>query len=457
MDGDKSVTAHFVQSEYTLTTNVEPSGGGSVTADHDGPYEINDIVALTAVPNAGWAFDGWSGDLTGSDNPTSITMDGDKSVTAHFIRTEYTLTVNIDPSGGGSVSTDHAGPYEINDIVALTAAPNTGWAFAGWSGDLTGSDNPTSIAMDGDKSVTAHFVQSEYTLTTNVEPSGGGSVTADPHNPYHYNDIVELTAVPNDGWSFDGWSGDLTGSDNPQSITMDGNKGVTATFTEASEGELTLESFVISRMTIDWAKDKEKQDKKWSWGLWFRKFFKFFSKKDDKFSISGRAKLPEDYTVHDLENLANITIALADDTGNDSLVFNERSLRKASVMWNLDNKDKHPGNNMEVSNATFWWAPDNGNWGGWVGFHISGTLRLPEDIGVNTEPAIAQVIIELPASTNNGGSFVGSETLSFKVSGRSNKWVYNPNQRLPYFPYEPGEWGYDMNRSFPYFTYESKE
>jgi len=44
--------------------------------------------------------------------------------------------------------------------------------------------------------------------------------------------VVSLTATPVVGWSFSGWSGDLTGSVNPASVTMDGNKVVTATFTE---------------------------------------------------------------------------------------------------------------------------------------------------------------------------------------------------------------------------------
>jgi uncharacterized repeat protein (TIGR02543 family) len=44
-----------------------------------------------------------------------------------------------------------------------------------------------------------------------------------------------LTAVPAAGWTFSNWSGDLTGSTNPDTIIMDGNKTVTATFTETVE------------------------------------------------------------------------------------------------------------------------------------------------------------------------------------------------------------------------------
>ena len=49
---------------------------------------------------------------------------------------------------------------------------------------------------------------------------------------YHYGDVVQLTANPALGWSFSAWSGDLTGTENPKNITIDGNKAVTATFTQ---------------------------------------------------------------------------------------------------------------------------------------------------------------------------------------------------------------------------------
>jgi uncharacterized repeat protein (TIGR02543 family) len=93
--------------EYTLTVNVV--GNGTVTKNPDQTtYHYNDVVQLTATPDAGWTFDGWSGDLTGTDNPKSITMDGNKSVTATFTQDEYTLTVNV--VGDGTVIDVWHGP-----------------------------------------------------------------------------------------------------------------------------------------------------------------------------------------------------------------------------------------------------------------------------------------------------------------------------------------------------------
>ena len=160
-------------------------------------------------------------------NPTSIIMNENKSVTAHFTRDEYTLTITT--VGNGSVSRNNPGPYHYGDVVQLTATPVTGWRFSNWTGDLSGSANPVSSTIYGDMSVTARFTQIEYTLT--VTPAGNGSVSRNNWGPYHYGDVVQLTAIPDAGWEFFCWRVDLTGNNNPATITMNGNKVVTANFT----------------------------------------------------------------------------------------------------------------------------------------------------------------------------------------------------------------------------------
>lgn len=59
---------------------------GSITKNPDkSAYEAGETVEITAIPDPGYLFDSWSGDVSGSDNPASIVMDADKSVTANFI------------------------------------------------------------------------------------------------------------------------------------------------------------------------------------------------------------------------------------------------------------------------------------------------------------------------------------------------------------------------------------
>jgi hypothetical protein len=241
INGNKNITATFTQLCYTLTTAVDPVSGGNITAapapncDSGTKYTHGTIVTLTAVAASGYGFDQWSGAVSGSTNPQTITMDSDKSVTAKFALNAVSLIVSVSPSGSGSVSQSPSGPYFYGAEVTLTANPSIGWHFAQWTGDLTGNANPAVITMNGDKTVTAVLAKDSVTLTVNVLE--GGSVTKNPSGSYLYGDTVQLTAVPNTGWHFVQWGGALSGSANPTDIILNGDRTVTATF---ARNEYTL-------------------------------------------------------------------------------------------------------------------------------------------------------------------------------------------------------------------------
>jgi regulation of enolase protein 1 (concanavalin A-like superfamily) len=223
-----TVTAIFSQVDYTLTVNH--LGNGSVAVDPSpGPYHYGDVITLTAIGDPGWGFDHWSGALSGTTNPATTTITGHTTVTATFVMEEYVLTVNR--VGDGSVAVDPSpGPYYYGDVVTLTATADPHWTFDHWSGGLSGADNPASLTITDNTIVTATFAWEEHTLTVNV--IGGGSVERDPdRSTYPYGTVVTLTAKADPAWTFSGWSGDLSGAENPELVTITGNATVTATFT----------------------------------------------------------------------------------------------------------------------------------------------------------------------------------------------------------------------------------
>ncbi|MGD8833724.1 MAG: InlB B-repeat-containing protein [Desulfobacteraceae bacterium] len=236
---------------YDLTINTV--GNGTVSrVPGTPPYDENTVVSLTAEPDTGYAFSGWSGDLVSTANPASITMDADKTVTATFVQlTEYDLTTNT--VGSGSIALDPpGGTYFDGTAVTVRAEPSAYWTFSAWSGDLSGSTNPTTITMDTDKSITANFAEmADYNLS--VAAIGSGIVTLDPPGGTYYDGtIVTLTATPqNQYWSFTGWDGDLGGSDNPITITMDADKNVTAAFTEMGQYNLTVNTVGSGSVSMD--------------------------------------------------------------------------------------------------------------------------------------------------------------------------------------------------------------
>jgi hypothetical protein len=158
MDSNKSVTATFVKKSYTLSTAVV--GSGNITLDPPGgTYDCGTVVTVSAsTEDSCWQFSGWSGDLSGNVSSQEITMDSNKSVTATFVKKSYTLSTAV--VGSGNITLDPpGGTYDCGTSVQVLATPAIGWRFDGWSGNLAGSVNPTTILMNANASITAKFSQ----------------------------------------------------------------------------------------------------------------------------------------------------------------------------------------------------------------------------------------------------------------------------------------------------------
>jgi uncharacterized repeat protein (TIGR02543 family) len=144
--------------DATYTLSVSATNGSVTKTPSQSSYSSGATVTLQATANDGYEFTGWSGDLSGSTNPAIITMNASKSVTANFTAVApATYTLSVTGTNGSIAKTPNKVNYTHGETVTLTATPNTGYRFTGWSGDLSGSTNPASITMNSNKSVTAGF------------------------------------------------------------------------------------------------------------------------------------------------------------------------------------------------------------------------------------------------------------------------------------------------------------
>jgi uncharacterized repeat protein (TIGR02543 family) len=222
---------------YTLSTSVSPTEGGKIiAAPQSANYTEGVIVTLIAEPNEHWVFQKWDGDGSGSTNSLQITMNSNKSVVGIFVKRDYPLSLTIEGEGTveEKIITNPSGrEYPHGTTVELTPKPKEGWVFDSWSGDLTGSEIPKRITVDKEKKVTAKFKRRDYPLTLTIEGEGTVEekiVTNPSGREYPFQTVVELTPKPKEGWAFDSWGGDLTGTETPQTITVDKAKKVIAKF-----------------------------------------------------------------------------------------------------------------------------------------------------------------------------------------------------------------------------------
>jgi len=76
-------------SSQAFLTISATSGGTTTPAPGTYAHSLGTVVTVTATPVAHYRFIGWTGDATGTANPLSLTMTGNKSVTAKFQRIIY--------------------------------------------------------------------------------------------------------------------------------------------------------------------------------------------------------------------------------------------------------------------------------------------------------------------------------------------------------------------------------
>lgn len=225
-----------------LTLSVTGNGTVSpVPGTHT--YEDGTVVAINTAPATGWRFDGWTGETatvnsTSSPNAT-ITMNGDYTIAANF-SSNATLAVSVNGSGTVNPGT---GPhiYPVGSTVNLTAAPDAGWRFSHWTGDVADvadvDSANTTVAMHDNYGITAVFDQPVLSMSVN------GSGTVFPAAGNHIcpvGETVTVTANASVNWEFINWTGNVADPNaGNTTIVIDTDRTVTANFAR-TQGTLNL-------------------------------------------------------------------------------------------------------------------------------------------------------------------------------------------------------------------------
>ena len=229
MTGNKNVTATFTLSQRTLTVGKSGTGAGSVSgtgiscgSDCSQSYDYGTSVTLTATPDTGSKFTSWTGCDSANGSTCSVTITTNRSVTAAFALENYTLTATKTGNGSGTLTASGlsctgntcTGSYTYNTPVSITPTPDSRSTFSGWTGCDSTSGNTCVVAVTAAKSINAAFALKKHAVKIVKPGKGTGSVAgtgiscgADCSEDLDPGTVVSLSATPEPGSVFAGWSG----------------------------------------------------------------------------------------------------------------------------------------------------------------------------------------------------------------------------------------------------------
>ena len=233
--GDRhlKLTAHFVRA-VQIDAVAEPAKGGTVKGG--GTYKKGAVVTLKATPASNYEFAGWyeDGEKVGDDQKYILEADKDRRLTARF-EPYVEITALAKPQKGGRVW--GAGFYKKGDEVVLTAAPASGYEFAGWlrDGAIVG-DNTACYAFTAEVSCAVEALFEEvgtYTVDLDISPSkNAGNVSGG--GTFNKGTPVTVFAIPEVNYRFKNWTEDgaEVSKEMEYSFDLNSDRELTANFYE---------------------------------------------------------------------------------------------------------------------------------------------------------------------------------------------------------------------------------
>lgn len=202
--GQCKATITTVYNTYTITWKSDTGGTyKTTTVTHGGTPSYGGTPSKSADAYYTYSFSRW--------NPTPSAASSNATYTAVFSSTKrsYAVTTAVSPSGAGTVTAPASGSsYTWGTTVSLSQTPAANYTFSGWT-VTAGSVANNQLTMPASAvTVTANYVKTQYTITTAVSPSSGGTITAPTNNTsVAWGTEVSVDQTPADSdTDFLGWT-----------------------------------------------------------------------------------------------------------------------------------------------------------------------------------------------------------------------------------------------------------
>ncbi len=207
---DMTVTAGFDLNTYTVTFIAGTNGSITGTLVQQVSHGA-DATQVTAIADSGFFFQGWKGDYNGTESVLQVrSVTSDMTIRADFGANTHTVTFVCGTGGTLTGTTIQTIAHGAN-TTAVTAVPDSGMHFTGWTGSVTSTlETIAPFQVTGDMTITANFDFNTYTVTFQDGENGrlDGTTT---QTVKHGDSTSAVTAIPDASYVFDKWAGDYNG------------------------------------------------------------------------------------------------------------------------------------------------------------------------------------------------------------------------------------------------------
>ncbi|MEM3579656.1 MAG: PKD domain-containing protein [Candidatus Bathyarchaeia archaeon] len=246
MNAPKTAVANW-KTQYAVTFTQTGSGVAptvAYTADTDPTETVPFTVWVLAGSQITYAYQdivpgaapGIRYILSSVNPPSPQIVNAPFTVSASY-QVQYYLTVRTDPPGIATIPGE--GWYNSGQSVQLTAPAVAGYTFQYWDvdGASQGSGvNPITVVMNAPHTATAHYTAVVPTYKLKIETTVGGTTNPAPGTyTYAAGSLVQVTAIPSNGYVFDHWelNGTNVGTATTYTVTMNNNYVLKAFFKTA--------------------------------------------------------------------------------------------------------------------------------------------------------------------------------------------------------------------------------
>lgn len=204
---------------------------------------LNKIFTFREIRNAATAFDFHSIRFSMGSGTCDVAVENIyigstpiADIAFQASSTDRTIVVTQPTFGTITLSPTKAA-YQLNDQLSASITVPEHYIFGGWTGDLSGTENPKTFTVNGNMTIGATVIidpqnpptQSSITINQPV----GGTITLQPQQTNYYNGTsVTAQITVQSGYQFTGWNGDLTGTSNPLSFVVNNNMTIGAMVSE---------------------------------------------------------------------------------------------------------------------------------------------------------------------------------------------------------------------------------